>query len=123
MNLVTQAGTMTFNDLTGMQIYHLIVDDISWVVETSRETFSTNITDGMCVYLPTQQYNRLSSRFIGDNQERSIMRAVREDNPWTERTGNQVSFRSVSELNGAAATTGRDRMITGVNDDRVLEMG
>ena len=70
VNLVTQAGSMTFDDLTGMQIYSLIVDDISWVVETSRETFSTNITDGMCIYLPTQQYNRLSSRFIGDNQER-----------------------------------------------------
>ena len=45
-----------------MQIYQLdYVDDISWVIETSRETFSTNITDGMSVYLPTRQYNRLSS--------------------------------------------------------------
>ena len=65
----------------------------------------------------------LASRFIGDNQERSVMRAVREDNPWTERTGSQVMFRSVSELDGAAATTGRDRMITAVKDDRVFEMG
>ena len=32
-------------------------------------------------------------------------------------------FRSVSELDGAAATTGRDRMITAVRDDRVFEMG
>ena len=123
VNLVTQAASMTFDDLTGMQIYQLIVDDISWVVETSRETFGTNITEGMCIYLPTRQYNRLSSRFIGDNQERSVMRAVREDNPWTERTGSQVMFRSVSELDGAAATTGNDRMITAVRDDRVFEMG
>ena len=122
VNLATQEGSSTFDDLTGQQIYELIVDDISWVIETSRETFSTNITTGMTVYLPTGQYNRMSSRFIGDNQERSIMRAIKEDNPWTQRTGNPVEFRSVPELQKAGASSA-DRMIVACRDDRVFEMG
>ena len=92
------------------------------MIETSRETFSTNITTGMTVYLPTGQYNRMSSRFIGDNQERSIMRAIKEDNPWTQRTGNPVEFRSVPELAKAGASSA-DRMIVACRDDRVFEMG
>ena len=122
VNLQTQAANMKFDDLTGQQIYELIVDDVSWVIEISREVFSTNITMGMTVYLPTGQYNRLSSRFIGDNQERSIMRAIKEDNPWTERTGNPVEFRSVPELEKAGASSA-DRMIVACRDDRVFEMG
>lgn len=123
VNLQTQASNMTFDDLTGMQIYNLITDDISWVIETTKETFSSNIVDNMCVYLPTQQYNRLSTRFLGDNAERAIMRAVQEDNPWTQRTGNPINFRSVSELTGAGATSGDDRMIVACKDSRVFEMG
>ena len=122
VNLATQSSNQTFDDLTGMQIYELIVDDISWVVETSREIFSTNITDGMCIYLPTQQYNRLSTRFLGDNQERSIMRAIMEDNPWTLRTGNGITFLSVPELAGQGASS-TDRMIVCVKDSRVFELG
>ena len=51
------------------------------------------------------------------------MRAVKEDNPWTERTGNPVMFWSVPELNNAGAGATVDRMVTACKDDRVFEMG
>ena len=122
VNLQTQGSNMTFSDLTGAQIRDLINDDISWVIETTKETFGTNIMDGMCVYFPTQQFNRTATRFVGDNEERSVMRAVQEDNAWTQRTGNPVMFKSVPELDGRGASN-TDRMITAVKDSRVFEAG
>ena len=122
VNLQTQGANEDFDNRSGAQIRNIINDDISWVIETSDETFSSLVMDGMCVYLPVQQYNRLTSRFVGDDEERSVMRAIQEDNPWTHRTGNPVMFKSVQELAGAGASS-TDRMITCSMDSRVFEMG
>ena len=123
VNLQTQSGpNTTFRGLTGAQIRDLINDDISWVIETSRETFGTNITDGMTIYLPTQQYNTLVTRFVGDDEDRSVMRAIMEDNAWTMRTGNPLQFKSVPELDGVGASNA-DRMIVACKDSRVFEAG
>ena len=128
VNLQTQASNMTFDDLSSAQMRDLINDDISWVIEQSEETLGggwggNGIDDGLCVYLPTQQYNRLVSRFIGDDEDRSVMRAILEDNPWTHRTSNPVMFKSMKELAGAGASTNTDRMVTAVKNMRVFEMG
>ena len=122
VNLATQGANNTFDDLTGMGIRDVINDDISWVIETTQETLSTNITQGMSIYLPTQQFNRLVTRFVGDNQEVSVMRGILMDNPWTFRTGSEVMFKSVPELNNAGASN-TDRMVIACKDPRVFEMG
>ena len=122
VTLITRAANMTFDDITPEAIRDVINDTISRVIEDTDEVFSTQIMDGLCVYLPVQQYNRLSSRFVGDDEERSVMRAIMEDNPWTNRTKNPVTFKSMIELKDAGAGT-TDRMIVTVKDMRVFEMG
>lgn len=122
VNLQTQGASAKFSDLQPEGIRDLINDDISWINETSKETFGYNIDDGMTVYLPTQQYNRLATRFIGDNEDRSVMRAIMEDNSWSMRTGNPVMFRSVPELNNRGVSN-VDRMMVACRDDRVYEAG
>ena len=120
-------STIRFSGATAAtSIRDAINDDISWVISSTREIFSRNIRDGMTVYLPTSQFDLLSTRFVGDNEERSIMRSIRENNAWSERTGNEVRFISVVELDEIISTNGvgeRDRMVVAVNDDRVFEAG
>ena len=122
VNLETQPTNETFSNLTGMDIRDVINDDISWVIETTQETLSTNITQGMSIYLPTQQFNRLVTRFVGDNQEVSVMRGIMMDNPWTFRTSSDVQFKSVPELADAGVSS-TDRMVIACKDPRVFEMG
>ena len=83
VNLQTQGNNMTFSDLTSEQIRTLINTDISWVISNSAETLGRNIKMGMTVYLPGDQYDLLTTRYLGDNAERTIMRGLVEDNPWT----------------------------------------
>ena len=128
VDLKTQSSNMTFSDLTPEQIRTLISDDISWVIENSKETLGRNLTQGMSVWLPGQQYDMLNARYIGDNAEKTIMRALMQDNPWTnfvEQYGggsSKVMFHRVLELEDAGEST-TDRYIVGLKHDRIAEMG
>ena len=125
VTLTTQGSNMTFADLTSEQIRNLINGRISAVIEGSRETLGRNINTGMTVYLPGAQYDLLTTRYIGDNAERTLMRSIMEDNPWTHFTkGSPLMIERVLELDSAlnpGATT--DRMIVGLKHQRVAEMG
>lgn len=127
VNLVTRTSplTGTFQALTDDQIYRVIADAVSGVIEGSLETLGRNVNTGMTVYLPGAQYDQLTHRFIGDNSERTIMRALMEDNPWTHFTkGSPLMVERVLELDSTrnpGATT--DRMIVGLKHERVAEMG
>ena len=76
----------TFTSATAEQIRTMITGEISKVIENSAETLGRNINMGMTVYLPGTQYDLLTSRYLGDNAERTVMRGLREDNPWTHFT-------------------------------------
>ena len=125
VTLTTQGSNMTFSDLTSEQIRNLINGRISNVIVVSRETLGRNVNSGMTVYLPGEQYDLLTTRYIGDNAERTLMRSIMEDNPWTHFTkGSPLMIERVIELDSAinpGATT--DRMIVGLKHERVAEMG
>ena len=128
VNLQTQAANQTFDDLEASAIRNLINDDISWVIEVSDETLGggwmgPGIDSDMCIYLPVDQYNKLFTRFIGDDENRSVARAIMEDNAWTHRTGNPIMFKSVQELAGAGVGAGVDRMLITSKSPRIFEMG
>lgn len=120
----------TFENMTAVEIRNLINGEISRVIEESRETIGRNISDGMTVYLPGLQYDLLTTRYIGDNAERPLMRSIMEDNPWTALTGgNAVSIERVLELDSSrlSAVPGsgltQDRMVVTLRHPRVCEMG
>ena len=79
----------------------------------------------MTVYLPGEQYDLLTTRYIGDNAERTLMRSIMEDNPWTHFTkGQPISIERVIELDSALNPgSTSDRMIVGLKHERVAEMG
>ena len=120
-----QGASMTFADLTSEQIRNLINGRISAVIVGSRETLGRNINTGMTVYLPGEQYDLLTTRYIGDNAERTLMRSIMEDNPWTHFTkGQPIAIERVIELDSALNPgSTSDRMIVGLKHQRVAEMG
>ena len=125
VNLQTQGNNMTFSDLTSEQIRTLINTDISWVISNSAETLGRNIRMGMTVYLPGDQYDLLTTRYLGDNAERTIMRGLMEDNPWTHFTkGSPINIARMLELesaNNPGSTT--DQMVIGLMHERIGEIG
>lgn len=124
VTLTTQASNMTFSDLTSEQIRTLINGRLSNVITISKETLGRNINTGMTVYLPGEQYDLLTTRYLGDNQERTIMKGLMEDNPWTHFTkGQPLNIERVLELENAGVGATVDRMIVGLKHERVAEMG
>ena len=125
VNLQAQGANMTFTDLTSEQIRTLINGDISWVISNSMETLGRNIKMGMTVYLPGEQYDLLTTRYLGDNAERTIMRGLMEDNPWTHFTkGSPINIERLLELDAASnpgSTT--DQMVVGLKHPRIAEIG
>ena len=125
-NAVNQkAAAGTFAARTAEQIRTEITSEISAVIEGSMETLGRNVNTGMTVYLPGEQYDLLTSRYLGDNAERTIMLGLMTDNPWTHFTnGSPLSIERVLELDSAlnpGATT--DRMIVALKHERVAEIG
>ena len=80
---------------------------------------------GMTVYLPGDQYDLLTTRYLGDNAERTIMRGLVEDNPWTHFTGGSpINITRMLELESArnpGSTT--DQMVVGLMHERIGEIG
>ena len=98
----TMDASATFAASTSTDIRNLINGRISAVIERSRETLGRNISTGMTVYLPGEQYDLLTTRYIGDNAERTLMASIIADNPWTHFTGGSpLMIQRVLELDSA----------------------
>ena len=96
---------------------------ISQVIEDSKETLGRNLNQGMTVYLPGKQYDQLTDLYVGDNADKTLMRSILEDNPWTHFTGGSpLMIQRVLELATAAAGN-KPRMVVTLKDTRVAEMG
>ena len=115
----------TFANGTAEQIRTSITTELSKVIENSAETLGRNINTGMTVYLPGEQYDLLNSRYLGDNAERTVMRGLMEDNPWTYFTnGSPLMIMRLLELDAARNPgSANDRMITTLKHPRICEMG
>ena len=102
-----------------------ITGEISKVIENSAETLGRNINTGLTVYLPGTQYDLLNSTYLGDNAERTIMRGLMEDNPWTYFTnGSPLMVQRLLELDSTRNPgSSNDRMVTALKHSRVAEMG
>jgi hypothetical protein len=126
----TATATQTFAAGTAEQIRTAITAEISKVIENSAETLGRNISTGMTVYLPGTQYDLLTSRYLGDNAERTVMRGLMEDNPWTHFTsqnggpGSPLMIMRLLELDSARNPgSTQDRMITTLKHPRIAEIG
>ena len=113
---MAQATNMTFSDLTATAIRDLINGRISNIIEVSRETLGRNVNTGMTVYLPGMQYDLLTTRYIGDDADHTLMASIMRDNPWTHFTGNPLAIERVIELADQGAGT-TDRMVVALKHE------
>ena len=122
VNLSTQGASMTFSDVMPVDIRNLINGEISAIISGSMETLGRNINQGMTVYLPGEQYDLLTTRYIGDNAENTLLRSIKRDNPWTEFAGTPLNVERVIELEGRGVGTNVDRMVVALKHPRVAKM-
>ena len=123
-NAVTQVNAAgTFSARTAEQIRDEITTQIGLVISSTGEIFGRQIRSGMTIYLPVDQFNRVTSEPIGDNADRSIWQYIAMHNPWTVYTGEQPMLKALIELDSSFdANRATDRMIVAVNDRRVMEL-
>ena len=110
-----------FEDMNAVEIRTLINTNLTRVINDTKETIGRNLTTGMTVYLPNTQYGILTDRYIGDDAEKTVMRAILEDNTWTHFSGQPLRIESVLELEGRGQG-GTDRMVIGLRNSRIIEM-
>ena len=116
-------ATNKFSTMSAVEIRTLINGRLSNVIEITKETFGRNVNQGMTVYLPGPQYDELTNKYIGDDAEKTVMKSIMEDNPWTHFTkGQKISIERVLELSGIGSS-GTDRMVVALKNGRVCEMG
>ena len=113
----------TFEDMNPVEIRNLINGELSDVITRSKEVVgrTPRLMGGMTLYLPGKQYDLLTTRYIGDNAERTLMRSIKEQNVWTEFTGQPLEIVRVIELEGIGASSS-DRMVVGLRNTNVAEM-
>lgn len=109
---------------TAEQIRAFITSQIGQVIKDTAEVFGRTVRSGLCVYLPIEQFNKVTSFPFGDNSDRSIWDYIEMYNPWTRYTGETPMLKAVQELDDAGGTANAklDRMIIAVNSNRVWEM-
>ena len=118
-----ETSDQEFSAMTSQEIRNLINGEISSLIESSKETMGRNVRAGMTVYLPGPQYDLLTTRYIGDNADKTLMKAILEDNPWTHFTkGQPLMIERVLELAEIGAS-GSDRMVISLRNPRICEMG
>ena len=120
-----------FEDMTPVEIREVINTRLSSIIDRTAETFGRNITAGMTIYLPGKQYDLLNSLYIGDNAQRLLMQSIMDENPWTAFSGAPIAIERVLELDATRrapfeptpSTGSGDRMVIGLRNSRVCEMG
>lgn len=123
VTLITQDAGEEWESLTSVEIRNIANGRLSQIIEDSKETLGRNIMTGMTIYLPGPQYDLLTTRYIGDNANRTLMDSIKADNPWTHFTNGQpLMIERVLELAGRGASD-TDRMVVGMKNERVAEMG
>jgi len=114
----------TFAGMSQVEIRTAICRELSAVITDSREIIGRQpgLIEGMTVYLSGPQYDELSTRLIGDNQDKSIRQSLMDDNPWTHFTGRPLNIERVIELEGIGDGDS-DRMLIALRNNRIAEMG
>ena len=110
--ITTSAFTGTFAGSTALQIQAAVSGQISALITDTNEVVGRRLKDGLCVYLPGAEYDRLCNP-LGDNADKSIMDWLEGMNPFTKMTGNKIQFKRLMELTS--------KMITTVKSNKVFE--
>ena len=119
--ITTQNASGTFASMTADELVEFLQGEITAAITRTNEIFGRVLREGLCIYLPINQYALVTERGYGDNRDKSIWDYVVTNNTWYNYTGNMPMIKAVAELDQAGAGS-TDRMLLGFNNDRVMEM-
>ena len=116
-NITAVDAAATFASSTGVVIADIVNEALNAVYD---DTNQVRLADTLC--LPVEQMNLIATKPIGDNANRSVLAYIRENNIYTQMTGNPLMIRTLRQLENAAGTMGSptDRMIAYAKDMDVL---
>ena len=120
-SVTSKTADQAFADSGPVEIRNLINAELSDVISRSKEVIgrSPRLMDGMTVYLPQAQYDLLTTMYIGDNADRTLMRSILDDNPWTHFSSRPLSIQRVLELDSIG---GNSRMVVALKNTNVAEL-
>ena len=113
-NITPVNATATFAASSGVVIADIINEALNAVYD---DTNQVRLADTLC--LPVEQMNLIATKPIGDNANRSVLAYIRENNIYTQMTGNPLMIRTLRQLETAGAGS-TDRMIAYAKDMDVL---
>ena len=115
ITLTNAAGA--WSGLTGVAI----ADEINMVL-SSVNSGSNQVRTSDTLCLPVAQRNLIATKPIGDNADKSVLAYIKENNIYTQETGNPLMIRTLRQLENAGGTMGSptDRMIAYSRDMDVL---
>lgn len=120
--VTTTNASKTIATMSGDELVSFVQTQVGALIEATNTIFPRRIGRMLALYLPTAQFNIVSTLPYGDNRDKTAWEFVRMYNPWTERTGMPLELREVIELDQAGVANA-DRMIVGFPDEpRVWEM-
>ena len=90
-------------------------------INDSKEVFGRTLREGFTIYLPLSQAAVVRHKRLPD-LNMSVWEYFVNNNAWTHYTGNQPQLKWLAELEDAGDGTNVDRMIIGLNHNRVMEM-
>ena len=107
-------ASATFAASTGIEIANIINEALGDVWDGTNQVRYANT-----LVLPPEQMNVLATKPIGDNANRNTLAYVRENNIYTQMTGQPLMIRTLRQLKGAGGTNS-DRMVAYSRDADVL---
>jgi hypothetical protein len=95
---------------------------ITTMGETSNEIIYEHFGNTeLVMVVPTKVFDFLTTKKCGADASRNIAQYLSQNNPWTQRTGKELKFKSLPRAKDAAVT-GTGRVIVYPMNKRVLEM-
>ena len=113
-NVASPNASATFAASTGIAIADIINEALGDVWDSTNQVRYANT-----LVLPPEQMNVLATKPIGDNANRNTLAYVRENNIYTQMTGQPLMIRTLRQLKGAGGTNS-DRMVAYSRDADVL---
>ena len=94
---------------------------VTKLITDTSEVLGRSIRSGLCIYLPLEQADLVLNKRLTDI-DKTAWEYFQVHNLWYAYTGELPQLKMVAELDGAGSTSGNNRMIVALKNERVMEM-
>ena len=119
--IATETASETLSSMTPDEMVDFLNTQAINAIERTQEVFGRTLKQGLCFYVPLQQFRTLTTTRMADGNDLAVWQYFLKNNVWQSYTMNDPMIKPVIELNNAGAANA-DRMLVGFKDMRVMEM-